>query len=221
MKNAFKFISLALMIACFALSAFAQTSTTGSIEGTVTDQNGAPVANATVSVTSPNLIGTQTAQTNSEGKYQLLSLPPGKYTVTIAEQGGFGKLERTDVIVNLSKTATVDLTVLPAGAQAQVTITGSDVAAVDVTSTTAGTNVTTEQFSNFPTSRTVQGLFTIAPTVTGSGLRDASGRERDPSVAGSSGPENNYILDGVNTSDPAFGGSGANLPFEFVQEVEI
>jgi len=33
--------------------------------------------------------------------------------------------------------------------------------------------------------------------------------------------KNNYILDGVNTTDPAFGGSGANLPFEFVQEVEI
>ena len=35
------------------------------------------------------------------------------------------------------------------------------------------------------------------------------------------GPENNYILDGVNTTDPAFGGGGANLPFEFVQEVQI
>ncbi|HEX2639308.1 MAG TPA: TonB-dependent receptor, partial [Pyrinomonadaceae bacterium] len=69
--------------------------------------------------------------------------------------------------------------------------------------------------------RTVQGLYTIAPTVTRSGLRDASGRDRDPSVAGSSGPENNYILDGVNTTDPAFGGGGANLPFEFVQEVQI
>ena len=64
-------------------------------------------------------------------------------------------------------------------------------------------------------------LYSIAPTVARSGLRDASGRDRDPSVAGSSGPENNYILDGVNTTDPAFGGSGANLPFEFVQEVEI
>jgi len=221
MKNVFKFISLSLMIVCFALSAFAQTSTTGSIEGTVSDQNGAPVANATITATSPNLIGTQTAQTNSEGKYQLLSLPPGKYTVSITETAGFGKLERSDVTVNLSKTTTVDLTVLPAGTQAQVTITGTDVAAVDVTSNTQGTNVNSDQFSNFPTSRTVQGLYTIAPTVTGSGLRDASGRERDPSVAGSSGPENNYILDGVNTSDPAFGGSGANLPFEFVQEVEI
>jgi outer membrane receptor protein involved in Fe transport len=64
-------------------------------------------------------------------------------------------------------------------------------------------------------------LYTIAPTVTRSGLRDATGRDRDPSVAGASGPENNYILDGVNVTDPAFGGSGANLPFEFVQEVEI
>jgi len=67
----------------------------------------------------------------------------------------------------------------------------------------------------------VQSLYNLAPTVTRSGLRDAAGRDRDPSVAGSSGPENNYILDGVNTTDPAFGGSGANLPFEFVQEVEI
>ncbi|HEY8224689.1 MAG TPA: TonB-dependent receptor [Pyrinomonadaceae bacterium] len=224
MKKVFKFISLSLVIACFALftgSVFAQTTTTGSIEGSVSDQNGAPVPGVAVSVAGPNLIGTQSAQTNGEGRYQILNLPPGKYTVSIGEQKGFGKLERADVQVNLSKTTTVDLTLLPAGATAQVTITGTEVAAVDVTSTTAGTNVSSDQFSNFPTSRTVQGLYTIAPTVTGSGLRDASGRERDPSVAGSSGPENNYILDGVSTSDPAFGGSGANLPFEFVQEVEI
>src|SRR5213079_2690090 len=67
----------------------------------------------------------------------------------------------------------------------------------------------------------VQSLYTISPTVARSGLRDTSGRDRDPSVGGSSGPENNYILDGVQTTDQAFGGSGANLPFEFVQEVEI
>src|SRR4029077_4604277 len=102
---------------------------------------------------------------------------------------------------------------------ATVTVTGG--AAVDVAANTTGNNVSTEQFSNFPTQRTVQGLYTIAPTVTRSGLRDATGRDRDPAVGGSSGPENNYILDGVNTTDPAFGGSGGNLPFEFVQEVEI
>ena len=33
----------------------------------------------------------------------------------------------------------------------------------------------------------------------------------DPSVAGSSGLENSYLFDGVNTTDPAFGGSGTNV----------
>jgi hypothetical protein len=67
----------------------------------------------------------------------------------------------------------------------------------------------------------VQSLYAIAPSVVRSGLRDQSGRDRDPSVAGSSGLENSYIFDGVNTTDPAWGSSGTNLPFEFVQEVEI
>src|SRR5437870_10289321 len=143
------------------------------------------------------------------------------YTVAVAATAGFAEATKSDVVVNLSKTTSADVSVPIAGQKAEVTITSTAGAAIDVTNNTSGTNVSTDQFSNFPTARTVQGLYTIAPTVARSGLRDASGRDRDPSVAGSSGPENNYILDGVNTTDPAFGGSGANLPFEFVQEVEI
>jgi outer membrane receptor protein involved in Fe transport len=217
MKKVFMFV-LASALALFAFSAMAQTSTTGSIEGLVTDQNGAAVRGATVMVTSPNLISAQTATSNDAGRYQILNLPPGAYKVTI-EASGFAKFEKDGVGVNLGRTSSVDAPLSLPTATASVTVTGG--AAVDTAANTTGSNVSTEQFSNFPTQRTVQGLYTIAPTVTRSGLRDATGRDRDPSVAGSSGPENNYILDGVNTSDPAFGGSGANLPFEFVQEVEI
>src|SRR6201991_1085363 len=224
MKNVFKFLGLSALLMCFALfagSAAAQSSTTGSIEGTVTDANGAAVPGVSVKVTSPNLISAQTATTDDNGRFRVLNLPPGKYAITIEADKGFAKAERTDVEVNLSKTSTADLQLQPAGASATVTVTDTAGAAVDVSGSTTGSNVSSDQFSNFPTQRTVQGLYTIAPTVTRSGLRDATGRDRDPSVAGSSGPENNYILDGVNTTDPAFGGSGANLPFEFVQEVEI
>jgi len=224
MKNVFKFIALSALLTCFALfagSAFAQTSTTGTIEGTVTDPNGAAVPGIAVKVTSPNLISPQTVVTDSSGRYKVLNLPPGKYTVTIEADKGFDKAEKGDIEVNLSRNSTADLQMKIAGTQATVTVTDTAGAAVDVSNNTAGSNVSSDQFSNFPTQRTVQGLYTIAPTVTRSGLRDATGRDRDPSVAGSSGPENNYILDGVNTTDPAFGGSGANLPFEFVQEVEI
>ena len=224
MKNVFKFFGLSALLMSFALfagSALAQTSTTGSIEGTVTDSAGAAVPGIAVKVSGSNLIAPQTSTTDGSGRYKVQNVPPGKYSVTIEADKGFAKFERNEVEVNLSKTSSVDVQLQPAGAQASVTVTDTAGAAVDITQTTTGTSVSSDQFSNFPTQRTVQGLYTIAPTVTRSGLRDATGRDRDPSVAGSSGPENNYILDGLNTTDPAFGGSGANLPFEFVQEVEI
>lgn len=58
-----------------------------------------------------------------------------------------------------------------------------------------GSNISPESYSNIPTSKTVQGLYSVAPTVSRSGLRDAAGRDRNSSIAGASGPENNYILD--------------------------
>ena len=223
MKNVFKFIGLSALLMSFALfagSAFAQTTTTGSIEGTVSDPTGAAVAGVTVTATRQGG-RSATATTNEEGFFRLPALEPGTYVVSVASEKGFAKFEQSNVPVNLSKISTVTIQLSPQGAAETVTVTAGGGAGIDVTQNTTGTNVTTEQFSNFPTQRTVQSLYSIAPTVTRSGLRDSSGRERDPSVAGSSGPENNYILDGVTVTDPAFGGSGANLPFEFVQELEI
>ncbi|HEX5886135.1 MAG TPA: carboxypeptidase-like regulatory domain-containing protein, partial [Pyrinomonadaceae bacterium] len=161
MKNVFKFIGLSALLMCFALlagSAAAQSSTTGSIEGTVTDANGAAVPGVSVRVTSPNLISAQTATTDNSGRYRVLNLPPGKYAVTVEADKGFAKFERADVEVNLSRTTQVEVSLQPAGAQATVTVTDTAGAAVDVSSTTAGSNVSSDQFSNFPTQRTVQGL---------------------------------------------------------------
>jgi len=224
MKINMRIFAIAMLALCFSVFAgnvMAQSSTTGTIEGVVVDTNGAAVPGVTVSVSSPQLLGTQTATTDTEGRYRILNLPPGRYTVSIDESGGFAKFEQANVEVNLSSTSNVTATLQPKGTAVTIDVTASAGATVDTTNTTTGSNVSTDQFSNFPTGRTVQSLYTIAPTATRSGLRDASGRDRDPSVGGSSGPENNYILDGVNATDPAFGGSGANLPFEFVQEVEI
>ena len=75
MKNVFKFIALSAMLMSFALfagSVFAQTSTTGSIEGSVSDTSGAAVPGISVRVTSPNLISAQTAVTDDSGRYKIL-----------------------------------------------------------------------------------------------------------------------------------------------------
>src|SRR3979490_1170629 len=101
MKKFFMLV-LALSLGLAAASAFAQSSTTGSIEGTVTDTNGAAVPNVTVAVTSPNLIVPQTAQTDSQGHFYIANLPPGKYSVKVAAAGGFAEYTQGDVSVNLS-----------------------------------------------------------------------------------------------------------------------
>ena len=209
-KNALTFVLLLTTLALLTSSALlSQTLTTGSIQGIVSDPSVAAVPGVTVTATSPNLIRPQSATTDSSGRYSILNLPPGKYTITVDPAKGFAKFEQSNVDVNLGKTSAGDIQLKLATATQEITTIG----APDFVQTTAGANVSTEQFSNFPTQRTVQGLYTIAAGVARSGLRDSSGRDRDPSVGGASGPENNYILDGVNTSDPAFGGGGANLPF--------
>ena len=219
-----KLMLLAVMAALMAFAMApsdlrAQTTTTGTVEGTVTDPNGAVVPNASLTLSGPNLVRSQTTTSDADGSYRFASVPPGRYAIDVAAASGFNAYKQENVEVNLSRGTTANITLSLAGANANVDVVATP--EIDQATNTTGTNVSTEFFSNIPTSRTVQGLYTIAPTVTRSGLRDASGRERDPSVAGSSGPENSYILDGINTTDPAFGGGGANLPFEFVQEVEI
>src|SRR5205085_5894912 len=162
----FVIVMLALALSLFTVSASAQTSTTGSVEGTVTDVNGAAVPGVTVTVSGPNLIRAQSATTNDEGIYRIPNIPPGRYTVTVEAAKGFAKFEQADVEVNLSKTSSVSVTLRPQGATETVEVTASAGAAVDVTSATSGTNVSTDQFSNFPTQRTIQSLYNIAPGVT-------------------------------------------------------
>ena len=223
MKKNIKFFALAIFAVFslfFVTATIAQTSTTGNVEGTVSDATGAVVPNASITLSGPNLIRAVTTTSDADGNYRFASVPPGRYTVEVAAAGGFAAYKQENVEVNLSRGTTVNISLGAAGVGGNVVDVVAS-AEIDQSTNVTGSNISTEFFSNIPTSRTVQGLYTIAPTVTRSGLRDASGRDRDPSVAGSSGPENSYILDGVNTTDPAFGGGGANLPFEFVQEVQI
>ena len=210
---------IAVVSLLFTTAAMAQSSTTGEVVGIVADANGAVVPNASITLSGPNLIRAVTTTSAADGSYRFSSVPPGRYALETSATSGFAAYKQENVEVNLSRTTTTNITLAAAGATGVVDVVATP--EIDQSNNTTGSNISTEFFSNIPTSRTVQGLYTIAPTVARSGLRDASGRDRDPSVAGSSGPENNYILDGVNTTDPAFGGGGANLPFEFVQEVEI
>ena len=89
MNKSFKFITVALSILlCFVAIAVGQ-KTTGNIEGTISDPNGAVVSGATVTIKSTGTTAgiNQTATTDSNGHYQFAQIPVGTYTMTSTGSG--------------------------------------------------------------------------------------------------------------------------------------
>jgi len=113
-----------LFVAASALTTFAQSTVTGGIGGAVTDPNGAVVPNA--SVTSRNIETNKedTATTDHEGRYRIVNLQPGTYTVTINGQG-FGAYTQEKVVVEVGRITEIgaQLSVGPQSAT-DVTVSG-------------------------------------------------------------------------------------------------
>jgi len=85
MKSVYRF-TLALSVCLLLLAPVAVFGqTTGTVEGTVTDQSNAPLPGVTVELTSPSLQGSRTAVTSADGRYRFPSVPPGAYTITAEE----------------------------------------------------------------------------------------------------------------------------------------
>src|ERR1700761_4811740 len=90
---------LAFVFAC-APGAFAQSSTDGAIGGSVLDNSGSVVSNATVLVHSNSTNAEQTATTDNSGYFRIIHLQSGTYNVTVTA-GGFNSYKSTDVLVQI------------------------------------------------------------------------------------------------------------------------
>jgi hypothetical protein len=200
---------LALM---FASVASAQT--TGNIIGVVTDaQSGKPVVGALVVATSPASQGEQTAVTDKSGGFRFQLLPPGEYKLA-ASFDGFKPAERADLTVRVDKTIRANLSMVPDAVQMEEQVVKTSLApVVNVGSAEAGSVVSREFMSNVPTSRGFEGVAITAPT--------AQVDRYGISFAGSSSPENGYLIDGMNVGDTAYGTLGTSILTNFVQELDI
>ena len=102
-----RLLALALALCAGAGVAFAQ-ETTGALNGTVTDNTGAVVKGATVTVTDEGKnVDVRTVTTGEEGVYAVTPLPAGSYRVTV-EAPGFKKYVQTGVKVDVGGRRTVD-----------------------------------------------------------------------------------------------------------------
>jgi hypothetical protein len=224
---------------CVSIQMFAQ-ETTGGLQGTVKDPTGAVVANAQIVVTSTTLIGNKAANSDASGYYRFANLPPGSYVVTVMAKG-FRTSKREGLIIEVGHLPTVDLTLEVGGAETVVEVSGA-APAIDVTTNSNQTNVTSDVIANEPHGYSFQSVIQFAPMArneplggmvannngmagggTGGSLPGSSGNGQSVgySVGGGSDSENSYLVEGQDTEQLSGGYSKANVPFQFIQEVQI
>src|SRR5579871_2742466 len=152
-----------------------------SIAGVVKDSSGAVVANASVQASSDVLIeGTRTVSTNAEGRYEIVDLRPGTYTVTFTMQG-FNTVKQTIVVpANVAVPVDAELKVGSVGESVNVE---ARVATVDVENASHPETLTRTEMDDLPTGRYMQ---SIASYIPGAHLNL-------PDIGGSQQIEQNYI----------------------------
>src|SRR5438067_1196273 len=147
------------LLAC-SLSASAQ-ETTGGIQGTVKDPQGAVIPGATVEVSSPALIGKKTATTDSGGFFHIEQLPPGTYSISV-NAVGFAPATRGNLELRTGALPTIGFTMQVGGITQEVSVS-AEAAVIDITESKVQTNVTEEELQNIPKLRSFQSVIPFAP----------------------------------------------------------
>jgi outer membrane receptor protein involved in Fe transport len=217
MKSKLKFLtSMIALLICLTGTAFGQ-ETTGGIEGTITDPQGGRVPGVTINVTGIDRGFNQTVTADENGFYRISQIPPGVYKVTTVATSGFGVASQDNVQVVLGINTPVNITVQAAGASGSVTVTATDVSAIDPTVSRIQTNLTERQIELLPKGTNFTSALKAAPAVRSEPA--ASGFQID----GASGSENTFIIDGQEVTNFRTGNLNVNnnIPFQFVQEVQV
>ena len=133
----------------------------GTLQGRVTDQQGAAIPGVTVSVTSHSSSETRTFVTDENGHFVASDLNPGRYKV-VFELSGFTRVERPDVSVVLGRAFDVDTQMSVAGLTESVLVS-AETPLVDNRSTLIAHNVGVEEFDRLPKGRSFQSIALTAP----------------------------------------------------------
>src|SRR5579885_1312696 len=194
----------ALTLLLFSASALAQT-TAGRIRGTLTDQSGAAVNGAAITVTDTQRGTTRSATTDDTGNYVVPDLQPGTYKIHV-EAKGFKITERPSVPIEVATDVRADFTLQPGQVTEIVTI-NEDVPLVNTTSSTLGGTLSNKEINDLPLNgRNYENLLQLRPGV----MRYPGGGFSTTSANGLRAEDNAYIIDGLFNSEPFSGQSIIN-----------
>ncbi|MBA2687643.1 MAG: TonB-dependent receptor [Gemmatimonadaceae bacterium] len=193
------FIAIAAVFAMVSAginSAAAQGVTTGAFAGTVTDANGAGIANAQVQVTNRSTGFSTGGLTREGGSFLVQGLETGgPYTVTV-RRIGYQPITRDNLLIRLSTTTRVDLTLTQQAAQLSGVVVSATASTSDITPTNTGTKTTLSDtiIQRLPTTgRNLNDFLKLTPQVSTTGPGNSAG--------GMSNRMNNVQIDGATERD--------------------
>ena len=201
----------------YGSAAYADSVIIGTV---VSAESKKPVPDVVVTATSPNLQGEQIVVTDAQGQYRIPQLPPGMYTLRFDKES-FKPFSRSEIQLRLDRTIRVNVELLPESFTEVIEVVGRP-PTIDVGSTSTGVNVDQDFIKRIAVNRpggksgaarSFESLAELAP--------GAQNDSYGVSINGATSPENGYVVDGLSTSDPAFGVNASPLSVEFVQDVNI
>jgi hypothetical protein len=213
----------------FCAAGLVAQMTTADVVGTVTDNSGAVLVGARVTVKN---LGTEVARsmvTNDTGNYVFTFLPVGTYSVTI-EVEGFKRVTTPSLILAAGDRARLDAKMELGDVKQVVDVGGGAVAALQTDSSTIGGLVTTQAVQDLPVNgRNFMKLVQLAPGANEGPVNSLSGGSRPDDrrqtsaivVNGQTDDVNNYMIDGMDNNERLIGTIGVKPSIDALDEVKI
>ncbi|HEV7551863.1 MAG TPA: carboxypeptidase regulatory-like domain-containing protein, partial [Candidatus Angelobacter sp.] len=191
-----------------APTVFAQTDT-GTVRGTVTDQQGGAVTGAQVTITNAETAYSRSVKSDADGSYGFQSLPVGRYTLRVAGTQGFKAFEEKNIVLHVSDNLTLNAKLAVGSTDQTIEVEASpnqvELGTAELSGTIEGTQITELPLNG----RSFAELLTLVPGVsTDAGFSyDKKGLNggADISISGGASNANLFLVDGANNVDEGSG----------------
>jgi hypothetical protein len=210
------------LVMCICVLAGAETALAqnAQIVGTIRDQTGGVIPGVSVVARNQETGLSRTAVTDVNGGYRLPALPPGTYEL-VAELMDFGTESRRDIQLTIDQTATLNVTLRPAGVTEAITVTAES-PIVDTTRSEVSTSVTTQQIQALPVAgRRWVDLAMLTPGTSQDSIRGQFYRGNVNIGGGLRSYSNAFVVDGVSNNWAQMGEPRQNFAMDSIREFKV
>lgn len=210
------------IISCASLAMAQSQANAADLKGYVRDPNSAVVVGATITARNPATDFTRSTTSNDEGYYQLVSLPPGEYEVSV-EAPNYKKAVVPAYKLTVGASADLDVTLELGQVTEIVNVTAGSQPMVETTRTTVANTIESERIENLPINqRDYLGFSTTISTVNrGNDRPIGPAPSSGLNIGGQRGRSTLVQVDGADNTDNSVNAARSTVSQEAVQEFQV